>query len=149
VTLAEDLKPALRSIRGIPGELGLRPYTVDVFISSWSGSVVGEGTETKTSFRLYEDGNQNPKVRFLRDDQLALAGLPAGSLKVGPITPNFAGGGTTWDSISGGDASAGESFYFVLSGPEFPDGARFILVGRSTDHAMHYVLTLKPYSTDS
>ncbi len=134
----------LRSLAGDPYEI--RPYTVKVVTRTWTGNVIGEGSELVATTTITEANGQSPKVRFLNDEQLALGGLPKGSIQVGPITPDFPGGGTTWETISGGGVEPGEMFHYILTGPEFPTGARFLLVGGNSDRAFRYMVTLRPLS---
>lgn len=145
----DEIRQLAYELRAIPGrEFEIRPYTVSVTIRSWTGDVPGEGSTTVTTTPITEADGQPPKVRFLNDEQIALGGLSKGSIEVGPITPDFPGGGTTWATLSGGGADPGESFYYVLTGPEFPNGARFLFAGGKTDRAFRYMVTLTPLSAD-
>jgi hypothetical protein len=145
MAIADDLKPLLTSIRAIPGQFGLRPYTVSAVIRAYSGTYAGEGTKTDTTVAITEANGQPPKVRFLNDEELALGdNLGKGTIEVGPITPDHTGGGTTIAALTGGSAIAGDIVHFVITGPEYPNGARFRLVGVSSDRALHYKVRLAP-----
>ncbi|MBW7935292.1 MAG: hypothetical protein H3C62_17125 [Gemmatimonadaceae bacterium] len=132
-------------IRAIPGrDFGLRPYTVAVIVRRWSGPHTGDGAATDTVTPIVEYGGNPPKVRFLSDEARALGGLPAGTVEVGPITPDHTGGGITWDTLTGGSAQAGDEVLYRLTGPEFPAGADYALAGSQSDRGIHYKLTLVP-----
>lgn len=136
----------LRAMAGRDFEI--RPYTVSVVTKVWSGSQPGEGSATTTTTAITEDDGQPPKVRVLNDEQIALGGLPRGAVKVGPITPDFPGGGTAFDTLSPASLDAGDSFYYVLTGPDYPSGARFVLKEAQADRTFGYFVTLVPMSAD-
>lgn len=146
MALADSLKPLAHRIRAIPGRLGIRPYRIHVVIGEWSGAVLGEGVGTSTTLEITEHGGYPPKVRFLNDEEIAIGSLPRGSVEVGPITPDHAGGGTSWATLAGAAAERGETVTYVLTGPEFPTGARFQRTAGQTDRALHYKITLQPMS---
>lgn len=145
-TQRDSLRRIANRARAIPGaQFGLRPYTVSVTTISWTGDHPGEGTETVTTTAITELG-QPPRVRQLSSEELALGSLPRGTVEVGPVTPDYAGGGTSWSTLTGGGVAAGAEFFFTLTGPEFPTGARFVLAGSTSDRALGYRVTLKPMS---
>lgn len=145
----DDIRELAYELRALPGrDFEIRPYIVKVVIRSWTGTYAGEGGTTTTETTITEADGQPPKVRFLDDEQLALSGLARGAVEVGPITPDFPGGGTSWATLSGNGADPGEQFYYVLTGPEVPLGARYTLVGGKTDKTFGYRVTLKPMSAD-
>lgn len=135
-------------IRAIPGQrFGLRPYTVAVLLKEYSGTYTGDGTETETETAIVEANGQPPKVRFLKDEERALADMPAGSVEVGPITPDFAGGGTAIATLKQSSAAAQDAVQWKLTGPEFPNGALFVAEGFKTDRALHYRVRLRPVAS--
>lgn len=141
----DDMRSLAYNVRSIPGALfEMRPYTVAVRVTTWSGTHPGDGTETATSTPITEANGQPPKVRFLNDEERALGGLPEGTIEVGNITPDFPGGGTALSVLA--PATVGSTVHYILTGPEFPNGAVYERVGVGTDHAFHYTLTLKPVS---
>lgn len=146
MTLADDLKALARDIRAIPGQLGIRPYTVTVRVSSWSGGAIGEGTETVVlDTAIVEGGGQSPKVRRPNSEEVALGALDAGDLVVGPITPSPAG--FTHTQLTGGTATTGQLVSYIVTGPDWDSGtARFRLKAIQTDRALHTTLTLAPVS---
>ena len=108
-TQRDSLRRIANRARAIPGaQFGIRPYTVAVVVKAWSGDHPGEGTETTTTTAITELGHP-PRVRLLSPEELALGNLPRGSVEVGPVTPEYAGGGTTWTTLTGNGVSPGES----------------------------------------
>ena len=144
MSAADGFRKALYGARAIAGTLGLRPYTVSVSVRSWSGDVVGEGIASVSTTAITESAGQPPKVRWLSGEDIALGGFASGSVEVGPITPSFPGGGTAIATITGNGATTGQLMHFTLTGPEFPNGARYSLKDISSDRALHYMLTLEP-----
>jgi hypothetical protein len=143
MSLISDIRSALFCARGIPGELGLRPYTVAVVTDGYDGGEVGQGTRTTISTPITEGGGQPPKVRFLSTEQRVLAGLGDDSVEVGPITPTCSAGGTAFTTLVPLTASDDTIYHFLLTGPKYPNGARFRLVSSKSDHAGHFMVTLE------
>ena len=87
MTFRDDLLDDIDEIREIPGELGLRLFTVEVFRRDWSGERPGLGTgyDTVTSVLV---GTYNPKVTQVSSrDIIASAGqYQDQDLRIGPIT---------------------------------------------------------------
>lgn len=147
MTLADDLKPLVHSIRSIPGELGLRPYTVSVTVRAGLGQHNIESTGSETTTAITEGNGQPPKVRFLSDEDRAFDALPAGSVEVGPITPEHATGGISFATLTGQGAADHTLLHYTLTGPQFPSGAKYRLIGSRSDRALHYKLTLAPIAS--
>jgi hypothetical protein len=144
VTLADDLKPLVNAIRAVPGELGLRPHTVNVLVGSWSGSHTGEGSVTVGDTAVLESG-QNPKVRWLKQEERALADLPEGACEIGPLTPSYPGGGFTLSTIT--TFSRGETLHLRIVGPQHPSGAVYRVIKINADRALHYSMQAVPASS--
>jgi len=142
MSFADSLKTLAYNARAIPGQLGIRPYSVSIRLSTWAGDHVGDGVETVTVTPILEANGQNPKVRFLNEEQTALGGLVRGSLTVGPITPDPAG--SPFSTLTQQGAQDGSTLLYIVTGPEFPTGARYQLVSATSDRALHYTLTLSP-----
>lgn len=141
MTLADDLRPLLHSLRAIPGSLGLRPYSVKVITGNWSGDYVGHGGKWETEVSILEGDSQNPKVRFLNEEQRALGNLNHGACAVGPITP-FGVAATLLERLF--QVFAHQTVHIKLTGPAYPDGALFSVKEIKTDRAMHWMLTCEP-----
>lgn len=132
--------------RKIPYDHGLRNDRVYLIGGSWTGLYTGEGVETQTSTELTVYGGVPPKVRQLNSEQLALGNLPLGSLKVGPITPPYPGGGFDLTAL-GAALTTGQTFEIkvVRQSGEFT----YVLDSIEQDHALHYMLVLKPLGKTS
>lgn len=130
--------------RGIPGSLGLRPFTVAIRTGQWNGVNTGRGAEGVDLFPITEANGQGPKLRQLNGEELALSGLAKGSIAIGPITPAFPGGGTDISAF-GQQLSAGETLHLVVTGPGTKaDGDLYSIKVLTTDHALHWSITAEP-----
>jgi hypothetical protein len=144
MTLADDLKPLAHSVRAIPGQLGIRPYTVSTIKRTWSGGNTGNGTPTDTETPITEADSQPPRVRALSGEEKALLDLAGTAWEIGPITPSFSGGGTAISVLKPTDLYQGDEFFIRLVGPEYPTGALMRIVDIKTDRALNYRVTVKP-----
>lgn len=133
------------SVRSIPAEFGLRPYSVSIVVGSWSGNHVGDGSRNEELIPILENNSSNPKVRFLNEEQRALTNLGIGSCTVGPITPDHGANGTALADLLPAVA-AHETVHVVITGPAYPDGARFAVKEVKTDRAIHWTLVCEPVS---
>ncbi len=145
MALADTLKPILYSVRAIPGQLGLRPYSVAVLATTYSGANTGRGDSITELTAITEADGQPPKVRQLNTEELALGGLGKGSLRIGPITPGHTGGGTPIETLKP-SLLAGQTLHVIVTGPEYPNGSKFLLKDIETDRALHFTLTVEPVS---
>lgn len=148
MTFADTLKPLLWSIRAIPGQLGLRPYSASLVNGVNLGAHTGDQAGAYEEIPIVESGDQPPRIRQLSDEEIALANLGTGLWKIGPFTPDFTTGGTAIADMLGTSLDTGDTRYVKLTGPAFPNGALFRVVKIGHDHAMHYDLTLAPSSTE-
>lgn len=143
MALADENRERFRRIaasaRGIPGELGLRPYTVAILRDNWSGEHVGSGVEFESPpVPVTERGGQPPKVDFDSEDPLAKT-----RCTIGPITPPYGegltAGGTALDELVR-RVAVGQASYVLVTGPAYPEGARFAVLEAHTDKALHWLL---------
>lgn len=148
MSFADDLKPLLWSIRAIPGQLGLRKYSVSIVTGINLGDHTGDDAGSYPEIPIVESGNQPPRVRQLSDEELALANMGAGLWKIGPFTPYFTTGGADITDLLGKLLETGDTQYVKLTGPAFPAGALFRIVKVGHDHALHYDLTVAPVSVE-
>lgn len=132
--------------RNTPGVHGLRVHTVDLVTTVSAGAQTGEGAKTVTTTPLQERGGLPPKVRWLKQEELALSELAAGSVEIGPITPDFSAGGTQLSALSGDGMAVASTFHFVITGPQHPSGAKYRLVTTTGDRALHYTIVASPVS---
>jgi hypothetical protein len=143
MTLASSLKPLARSIRGIPGALGVRPHRVFLVTESWSGLRVGEGVPSRDETEIVEGGSHPPKVSQLNDERLALAGLPQGSIEIGPVTSD--GLSVTAEQLRGAEMDSGRLRKLRISGPL--GDAWYSVSGIRLDRAIHWMITAQPLSS--
>ena len=147
MSFSDDLKPLLNSVRSIPGSLGIRPHSVAIVVGVWSGSHTGEGSEDQTTTPITEADGQPPKVRWLKQDERALADLPEGTCEIGPITPSFGGGGLDISQFnSAASLSRGDTLHIVITGPQHPSGAVYRVIQVNADKALHYSIRAVPVS---
>ena len=147
-TVAESILPALELARSQAGVIGWHIHSVDLVVSTWSGAHTGDGTETTTTTNLLEHG-ENPRVRWLNNEELALANLESGSCKVGPMTPYWVdaatgtSGGTAL-SWFGADATAGQTVHLLITGIKHPEGAVYRVQDVSQERPTKIELTCVP-----
>jgi hypothetical protein len=143
-TLRDALLPAVDIIRGVPAALGMRLHTVQVVSRSWSGARIGLGTKTDTTTGVKIDlGIYQTKVRQVTErDIVASGGLYSSmDLKVGPITPPYAGSAADNDAISVFDPPVGTNteVFFNIQGPGMPTGgAWFKKVSQDVSRPFRY-----------
>lgn len=124
MTERDDLLPDVDDIRAIPGEFGLRRYRVWVVTTTSTGVRPGMpgAQETRTEVELLV-GGQPPKVRNVRSRDV-IAGLSEAStieLEIGPVTPEFAGGGhSPADLVLSAPATATPTITYLVKGPGMP-----------------------------
>lgn len=143
MTLRNSLLPMISRVRAIPGQMGLRPYSVAIVIGAWNGSNTGRGAKATDLTPITEANGQPPKVRELNTEELALGDLGKGSLRIGPITPDFPGGGNSLDTLKP-QVDAGQTVHVLVTGPGYPDGALFMIKSLNTDRALHWTLVVSP-----
>lgn len=116
-TFVESIRAALDEIRGIPGQIGTRPYTVSVRVTTWSGARVGIGTPTTTDTRV-RVGDGDPHVRPVSDRAVVASGgaLEAHDLVLGPFTPGVLPVATLDPATS----ATPTEVLFLLTGPNLP-----------------------------
>ena len=143
-TLKDAILPIAFQARGIAGELGFRPYRVFILQGSWSGANTGYGTETSTEVEILENG-QPPRVEWMDGEEIALNEVARGAIKIGAITPAFAGGGTDL-SVLLPAVDRGETVHIKLVGPEYPNGALYAITDVDTQKAHKYLIQAQPVS---
>lgn len=148
MSFADDMKALVYDIRAIPGEMGLRPYTVAIVSGQWNGSNTGRGALAQDIIPVTEANGQPPKVRAMNTEELALAGLGKGSMKIGPITPPFAGGGSPLIAARSA-VENGQTMHIQLTGPDIPNGALFLIKSWNADRALHETLVVSPVEETS
>ena len=143
MSFISDLRDMAKDLRGIPGEIGMRPHRVFFRRVGFSGAFLGDGERLDTDTELLEGRGQSPKVRWLRADVLAVGGLPNGSCTVGPVTPS-AMGGDVMDLFHSASLISGDVQQLMIVGPMHPLGALYRVVGKSMDKGLAWTLTASP-----
>lgn len=139
MSFRDDLLPDLDAIRGIPGELGLRRFTVTVRVKTTTGvrpGVVGGTTTTVDTVLKVGNGTQNPKVAEVSvRDVVASGGLyETGDYRIGPLTHEWSNGGTSLDTTNPATTSTGREVFYILEGPGFASGG--VICKRVSDESL-------------
>ena len=132
--------------RRIPGEHGLREHHVSVVIARTGGTYTGDGGRWESASEILEHGHP-PRVRWLKQDELALAQLPSGTVEIGPITPANSDGGTAITLFDGSQIEIGAVELLRITGPQHPKGADYRKVSSSADRALHFTIRAIPAGT--
>lgn len=86
MSLRTDLIPAVDAARGILDDLGLRPRTVVLRVTTWSGDAPGRGTPTHVDTAI----TPTPKVESAPRWKVEAPGaMEAGEITVGKISPTY------------------------------------------------------------
>lgn len=149
-TLRDSLLPAVDLIRGIPGQMGLRPHVVSILVRTWSGPRVGVGASSDTETGLKTDlGLTQTKARNITQAEVIASGglYSTQDIMVGPITPPFTGSTADNDAISIFDPppnGAPVEVFFRIRGPGYPAGGGwFVKKAQMTDKPFRYMLILQ------
>jgi len=135
--------------RAIPGQHGLREHMAAVVVASTAGTYTGDGLRSETVTPLLEAGGQPPKIRWVSDEQLVVAGLNPGTVEIGPVTPRFAGGGTAAEILTGEALATGKLLLIRITGPQHPDGADYRIRKISLDRALHFTIQAEPVGSQA
>jgi hypothetical protein len=148
MALADDLKPLLASIRAIPGQLGLRPHSVTLVGARTSGSTgyTGDGGRWELETAIQHTGGYSPKVRWAKDQDVAMGLVPKGAVTVGPVTSDFTGY-EHLVKLTGGDLETGAVRLLRITGPKHPKGADYRITEVKCERALHYLITAEPVGT--
>lgn len=138
-TLKDRILPVAYRARAIAGQLGFRPHRVYVVTRAETGLHTGDGPDAAVETEITEADGQPPKVRSLKEDEKALMGVSEATIEVGPITPQFSGGGTDPDLLTGSDLSTGDVQLLKVVGPV--DTVYYRVIRRDFDKALGWRLT--------
>jgi hypothetical protein len=150
-TLRSALLPVVDAARGIPGQLGLRLFTVYVVQRTWAGGRPGVGASSDTTTNVKVDlGDYQTKVRVLTSKEVIASGglYEMQDVEVGPITPPYTGSVVDNDAISVFDpaptAGVGFELFFKVIGPGYPaTGAWFKKISQRVDLSFRYTFVLR------
>ena len=149
-TFRDAFLPVIDQIRGIPGSMGLRLFTASVVLRQWTGARIGIGTKldtqtpTKTTLGLY-----SVKVTQVSSKDIIASGslFQEQDMKVGPITPPYAGSAADGDSIALFDPPttlAPTEVFFNITGPGMPPGgAWFKKVSQDVSKSFRYTFIVR------
>lgn len=154
IPLATAILPALDGIRGIPGILGLNPFTVTIRVRTWTGVRVGLGTKTDTDTVLTvgcacANGLQPVRVKQLSaKDVVASGGLYTDKdYKVGPLTPTYVTGGVADSTINPPMNANPTEVLFKMTGPGLPAAGQWFQRIRDEETALHKYVFLRAIAT--
>lgn len=134
-------------IRGLAGLFGVRQYRVYLEVTSWSGGQRGSGTPTVTTTEITEGADsQPPKVTWEDGAEIAFSGESMGSVRIGPVTPNYSVdgtiGGTSLADLAPTPSNRNSTVRVRLTGPRFPSGAYFNIAALEHHRGYQYVLVV-------
>lgn len=149
----ERLRGIADMARGIPGRMGLYEHAATLTLDVWSassgvsGAQPGEGTYVESLVPLVVATAQNPRIRWLTDKECAIGSIPAGTVEIGPLTPQHSAGGVNVAKVLGTAMVAGETRFIRVQGPRVPDGARYRVSSIEADKALKLVIRCEPAGT--
>jgi len=149
MALPDDLLPLVESLRGLPGQLGFRPYTsVAIRTRTWTGAEPGDGTSSDVTLSLAA-GGQPARVREItsREVQASAGRYTAADMRVGPLTPQHpvTGGGTagyTPAELDPSSSARNVERHVVLTGPG-EDGSVWTILEAKLDRALGDSLVIR------
>lgn len=145
MTLRDRLLAKVDRIRAIPGRLGLHRYQVWVRVTTWSGSRVQLGVPVTTETRILIHG-QDPHVREVvsKDVIAGDAAMMSATYEIGPLTPEHAGGGVSYDVTNPPRGESPTEVTYVLKGPGLPeDGLLCARVSDDTDKPFRHMVRVR------
>lgn len=148
MAFVDRLRARVTKVRALADAFGVRQYTVAVRVNTWSGDERGDGNQVSTlttdTVAVTEAGGKPPKVRWLSTEQRAVygaagvGGFASELVEVGPITP-----GNTLRSALQPSTSGNDTVEWILTGPKYPDGARFSLKEIRDDRGYQFKVVLE------
>lgn len=149
MALIDDLLPVAFNARGIAGTLGARPHTVTIVIRHYAGQHTGEEPISEERIQILEGDGQSPRVSQMKTEEIALGGFPPGTLKIGAITPEFDGGGTSDESLFGALPN-GSTRHIEVAGPLAAPRTTLLcrIVGSNRDKPLRRILFVCPESAE-
>ena len=149
-TLRDSLLPAVDIVRGLPGQLGLRPFGVNVVSRTWTGPRPGLGTSSDTVKPTRVDlGTFSVNLRLLTSQEIIASNslYEQQDVEIGPITPPYTGSSVDNDAISIFDppvGSTGFELLFKVTGPGYATtGTWFRKVSQNVTRNFRYTFVLR------
>jgi hypothetical protein len=120
MSFRDDLLPLVNSLRALPGEMGLRQYTVILRTVVSTGTRFGEGATETTDTVLTVGNGQPPKVKQLFDKDTVAGGLLTKARFTIELTPDHVGGGYTPTELNPEQGTSPKEVFYILKGPGMP-----------------------------
>jgi len=141
MTFRTGLLGRVDRVRRIPQNLDLRQHTIDLVLRTWTGDVVGNGTHTDRIKRLYINHDRNIRVRETSSKDIIASGglLTESSVKVGPFTPSYPGGGLDNPDFDPPVSGKPVEVFFVIKGLGMGKKGRWFK--RVNDHSIQNFTT--------
>ncbi|UOF77394.1 hypothetical protein [Caudoviricetes sp.] len=148
MSLADTLRPILHAVRAIPGQLGLREHSVALIgaRAGGDGQYTGDGGRWELSTPITHSGGYAPRVRWAKDQDVAMGLVVKGTITVGPITSDFTGHAIL-TKLVGGNLETGAVRLLRITGPKHPTGADYTITSVKAERALHYLITAEPVGT--
>ncbi len=145
MSTVSDALSILDNARATLADVGLCPYRAFVRVTTWSEGRIGQGASTTITTELVVARNRPPKVELVTDKDVVAGGLMSEArYKIGPLTPSYAGGGTTIDTLDPPTSEAPAETHYILLGPGLPaEGMLCKKVGDAYDSPFRYTVTVE------
>lgn len=148
MALKDGLIGPLDRLRGIPGRLGLRGFKVFVLVRRYSGSRVGVGpfTDAPLVQLTVAEGTQPCKVEQVSAKDVIRSGgtLTDKDLRVGPLTPPYANGGTAQTTLDPPRGASPAEVFYKVTHQSLPNGvAWFEKVSDEVVSLLHYYIVIR------
>lgn len=136
MAVADRFRAAANYGRRAAAAVGQRPTTVAITVETWSGAYGTDGaalvgTPATTTLAPNPDVNVVAYAPSVFGGGYATGGAPplvATTVRVGPVTPDFPGGGYPETTLNPTPTGAAQRVYLTLRGGQFDDaGERFDL----------------------
>jgi hypothetical protein len=146
MSIVSDSLGILDQARGLLDDVGLRPYRVYVRTRAATGGRVGLGSTVATTTEITVDGTKRPKVRQLSAKEVVAAGgaLSDQIFEIGPLTPEFSGGGTDPATLNPAIAAEPTEVAYILVGPGTPENGWIChRISDKLDSPFRYMVTVQ------
>jgi hypothetical protein len=141
--------PTLDKIRaGIPSARGIRSVTLVVRKTLMSGSMIDNPSVSSTDTVIKSISGDRYKVREMSTKDVVASGgkYQSGSLRVGPMTPPFPGGGFTKDDLIPPSAKGQDVLYGITDQTGVTQWCS--MADADTANDLHWYLVLNPTGSE-
>lgn len=143
---ANSLRRIADRVRAIPGKMGLREHSATLVKTSWTGGRTGEGDKIVEELPLLINGTENPKIKFPNQRDVALGLMPLGTITVGPLTPEFPGGGILRNFVASQQLERSDTLHVLVTGPQHPNGCLYRIETVNVDKALRVTIVCNTVS---